>query len=110
MNVTGEQANRTAEFTDSMNIQVDSSGISGQLTWTGDESFDGDAIVDTTIRLVNVHQASDDMLLVTTNGSFSTEETRILQGTGEALFDENGTFESNGLASVVNFVGTFTRK
>ena len=109
MNVTGEQANRTAEFTDSMNIQVDSSGISGQLTWTGDESFDGDAIVDTTIRLVNVHQASDDMLLVTTNGSFSTDETRILQGTGEAVFDENGTFESNGLASVVNFIGTFTR-
>ena len=109
MNVTGEQANRTAEFTDSMNIQVDSSGISGQLTWTGDESFEGDAIVDTTIKLVNVHQASDDLLLVTTNGSFSTEETRILQGTGEAVFDENGTFESNGLASVVNFVGTFTR-
>ena len=109
MNVTGEQANRTTEFTDSMNIQVDSSGISGQLTWTGDESFDGDAIVDTTIKLVNVHQASDDMLLVTTNGSFSTEETRILQGTGEAVFEENGTFESNGLASVVNFVGTFTR-
>ncbi|HII58332.1 MAG TPA: hypothetical protein HA328_05225, partial [Candidatus Poseidoniaceae archaeon] len=54
-------------------------------------------------------EASDDLMLVTTNGSFSTEETRILQGTGEATFDENGTFESNGLASVVNFVGTFTR-
>ena len=108
-NVTGEQANRTTEFTDMMNIEVDSSGISGQLTWTGDESFDGEAIVDTTIRLVNVHEASDDLMLITTNGSFSTEETRILQGTGEATFDENGTFESNGLASVVNFVGTFTR-
>ena len=48
-NVTGEQANRTESFTDSMDIEVDSSGISGQLTWFGDELFNGEPIVDTTI-------------------------------------------------------------
>ena len=45
----------------------------------------------------------------TTNGSFTTDETRIIQGTGEVEFTENGTFVSDGLASVVDFTGTFTR-
>ena len=108
-NVTGEQANRTASFTDSMDIEVDSSGISGQLTWSGDELFDGEAIVNTNLVLRNVHETSDDVVLVTTNGSFTSDETRIIQGTGQATFTENGTFESDGLASVLDFHGTFTR-
>ena len=107
--MTGEQANRTEAFTDTMDIEVDSSGISGQLTWFGDDLFNGEPIVDTTLVLRNVHQTSDDVTLVTTNGSFSTDETRIIQGTGQATFTENGTFESEGLASVFDFHGTFTR-
>jgi uncharacterized repeat protein (TIGR01451 family) len=108
-NVTGEQANRTEAFTDSMDIEVDSSGISGQLTWSGDDLFNGEPIVDTEIILRNIHETSDDVTLETTNGSFTTEETRIIQGTGQATFTENGTFESEGLASVLDFHGTFTR-
>ena len=38
-----------------MDIEVDSSGISGQLTWFGDELFNGEPIVDTTLVLQNVH-------------------------------------------------------
>ena len=108
-NVTGEQANRTVAFTDSMDIEVDSSGISGQLTWFGDELFNDEPIVDTTLVLRNVHDTSGDVVLETTNGSFTTDETRIIQGTGQATFTENGTFESEGLASVLDFHGTFTR-
>ena len=109
LNVTGEQANRTADLNEVMDIEVTSSGISGQLSWSGDELFDGEPIVDTTVILRNVHGTSGDISIVTTNGSFSTDETRILQGTGEATFTENGTFVSDGLASVVDFHGTFTR-
>ena len=108
-NVTGEQANRSVAVTENMDIAVDSSGISGQLTWFGDELFNGEPIVDTTLVLRNIHETSDDVTLVTTNGSFSTDETRIIQGTGQATFTENGTFESEGLASVFDFHGTFTR-
>ena len=108
-NVTGEQANRTAAFSDSMNIEVESSGISGQLTWTGDELFDGQPIVDTEIILRNLHGVVGDENIITTNGSFVSEESRIIQGTGQATFTENGTFESEGLSSVTNFYGTFTR-
>ena len=109
MNVTGEQANRTADVLDTMDIAVDSSGISGQLTWTGDDLFNNQPIVDTTLILRNNHDTSEDVIIITTNGSFETTETRIIQGTGEATFVENGTFESEGLASVVDFHGTFTR-
>ena len=104
-NVTGEQANRTAEFTEKMDIKVDSSGISGQLTWSGDELFNGEAIVDAALVLRNIHQTSEDVNLVTTNGSFTTDETRIIQGTGQATFTENGTFESEAYTSVLDFHG-----
>ena len=62
-NVTGEQANRTEAFTDSMDIEVDSSGISGQLTWSGDDLFNGEPIVDTEIILRNLHDTSEDQSL-----------------------------------------------
>ena len=109
MNVTGEQANRTADVLHSMDIGVQSSGISGQLTWTGDDLFNNEPIIDTTLILRNNHDTTEDIYLTTTNGSFTSEETRIIQGTGEATFLENGTFDSEGLASVFNFHGTFTR-
>ncbi len=107
--VTGEQANRTVEFTDTIDIEVDSSGISGQLTWSGDELFSGEPIVNTNLVLRNIHETSEDVNLVTTNGSFTTDEIRNIQGTGQATFTENGTFDSEGLASVLDFHGTFTR-
>ena len=109
MNVTGEQANRTADVDFEMDIEVQSSGVSGLLSWSGDESFDGNPIVETGITLKSVYGLSDDVVMTTTNGSFTTDETRIIQGTGEVEFTENGTFVSDGLASVVDFTGTFTR-
>ena len=109
LNVTGEQANRTELVNQTMDIQVSSSGISGSIAWSGDELFEGDALVDTDIILKSTFGISDDVVITTTNGSFTTEETRILQGTGEAKFSENGTFVSDGIASAIDFTGTFTR-
>ena len=109
MNVTGEQANRTESVTETMDIQVSSSGISGMVTWTGDEIFNGEPLVDTDIVLRSTFGISDEVTLTTTNGSFTTDETRIIQGTGEVTFTENGTFVSEGIASAIDFSGTFTR-
>ncbi len=109
MNVTGEQANRTDIVTETMDIEVSSSGISGMVSWTGDELFNGDPLVNTDIVLRSTFGISDDVTVTTTNGSFTTDETRIVQGTGEVTFTENGTFVSEGIASVVDFSGTFTR-
>ena len=109
MNVTGEQANRTAIVTETMDIEVSSSGISGMVTWVGDELFDGTPLVDTDLVLRSTFGISEDVTMTTTNGSFTTDETRIIQGTGEVTFTENGTFVSEGIASAVDFSGTFTR-
>ena len=109
LNVTGEQANRTELVTETMDIQVSSSGISGSVTWSGDELFDGDALVDTDIVLRSTFGTAEDVTITTTNGSFTTDETRILQGEGEVKFTQNGTFVSEGIASAIDFTGTFTR-
>lgn len=108
-NITAQQADRFVDVPTSFDIAVESSGVSGQVTWTGHESFDGDALVSTDFVLRNIWSMTDNYTLTTTNGSFSSEESRILQGTGQVTFTENGTFESEGVAFADDFTGTFTR-
>ena len=69
-----------------MDIKVDSSGISGQLTWSGDELFNGEAIVDTTLVLRNIHQTSEDVTLVTTNGSFTLMKQELFKEQVKQLY------------------------
>ena len=109
LNVTAEQADRFVEVSTPFDIAVESSGVSGQVTWTGHESFDGDALVSTDFVLRNIWSMTENYTLTTTNGSFSSTDSRILQGTGEVTFTENGTFESDGVAFADDFTGTFTR-
>ena len=110
MNVTAEMANREVVSDTPLNVAIKSSGVSGTVTWTGDEAFSGDAVSDTTFVLRNIWSMTDNYTVTTTSGSITSEESRILQGTGEATFTENGTFESTGMAVAKNFIGTFTRE
>ena len=109
MNVTGDQADRITDLTEGLDVVIDSSGVSGTVSWSGDESFNGDPIAETTFILRNIWSMTDNYTVVTTSGSFTSDESRILQGTGEATFTENGTFESDGMAVAQNFIGTYTR-
>ena len=108
-NITAQQADRFVDVPTSFDIAVESSGVSGQVTWSGHESFDGDALVSTDFILRNIWSMTENYTLTTTNGSFSSDDSRILQGTGEVTFTENGTFESEGVAFADDFTGTFTR-
>jgi hypothetical protein len=81
-------------------IAVEGSGISGQVTWTGHESFDGDALISTDFILRNIWSMTENYTLTTTNGSFTSTDSRILQGSGEVTFEENGIFESDGVVFV----------
>jgi len=109
VNITGEQAERFSDLTESVDLAIQSSGVSGTVAWSGDESFTGDPISETTFILRNIWSMTENYTVETTSGSFTSEESRILQGTGEATFDENGTFDSEGIAIARNFIGTFTR-
>ena len=110
MNITGDQANRVTDITESLDISVGSSGVSGTIKWTGHESFEGEAVEETTFILRNIWSMTDNYTVTTTSGTFTSEESRILQGTGEVEFMYNGTFESDGVAFVKEFVGTYTRE
>ena len=109
LNVTADQANRVTPISTSLDVSIGSSGVSGTVTWSGDESFNGDPISETTFILRNIWSMTDNYTVETTSGSFTTEESRILQGTGEATLVEDGSFESEGIALVKNFIGNFTR-
>ena len=109
LNVTADQANRVSPIDTSLDVSIGSSGVSGTVTWSGDESFNGEPIAETTFILRNIWSMTDNYTVETTSGSFTTEESRILQGTGEATLVEDGSFESEGIALVKNFIGNFTR-
>ena len=110
VNITGDQANRRVAISDSLDIQIGSSGVSGTIQWTGHESFEGEPVEETTFILRNIWSMTDNYTVTTTSGTFTSEETRILQGTGEVEFTYNGTFESEGVAFVKEFKGTYTRE
>ena len=109
LNVTADQANRMVDLQDALDIAVESSGVSGTVSWSGDEAFNGDPIAETTFVLRNIWSMTDNYTVETTSGSFTSEESRILQGTGEATLVENGSFDSEGIALASNFIGDFTR-
>jgi len=110
MNVTAAMANRQVPADAPLDVAVKSSGVSGTVTWAGDEAFSGDPVSETTFVLRNIWSMTEDYTVTTTSGSIISEESRILQGTGEATFAENGTFQSTGIAVAKNFIGTFTRE
>ena len=109
LNVTGNQADRIVPIEVALDIEVKSSGVSGLITWSGHESFEGEAIEDAEFIMRNIWSMTDNYSITTTSGSFTTEETRILQGTGEVTFSDEGTFDSTGVAYAEDFTGTFTR-
>ena len=109
LNITGDEANRVVDVEDDLDITVESSGVSGTVVWSGDEEFNGDPIAETTFILRNIWSMTDNYTVETTSGSFTSDESRILQGTGEAMLVENGSFDSEGIALASNFIGDFTR-
>ncbi|MGB1985946.1 MAG: STT3 domain-containing protein [Candidatus Poseidoniaceae archaeon] len=110
LNVTGAQADRHEGVTTAMDIEVQSTGVSGTVAWSGFGDFDGEPLVETDFILRNIWAMTENYTLTTTNGSFDTDETRVLQGTGEVTFSDVGTFTSEGVALAYDFTGNFTRE
>ena len=111
-NITGQQADRLSSFDERFDIAVDSSGISGTVQWTGNETFEGEALDGIDFILKNIWSMTNNYTLSTSSGSFTTEEgdSRIIQGSGEVVFTNNGTFDTQGNPAIVRgFTGNFTR-
>ncbi|HIA90318.1 MAG: hypothetical protein CXX80_03785 [Methanobacteriota archaeon] len=109
LNITGEEGHSGDRYADDVIIEIESSGISGSISWTGHESFEGDALVDTDFILRGIWSLTDNVTVTTTGGTFTTDIERIVQGEGEVTFTETGEFTSEGAATVYNFSGNYTR-
>ena len=110
LNVTGAQADRMEDVTTDMDIEVEGSGVSGTVEWTGFGDFSGEPLVETDFILRNIWSMTENYTLTTTNGSFDSDESRVIQGTGEVTFSDVGSFTSEGVALAYNFTGNFTRE
>ena len=111
-NITGDEADRLSDFDGNFDITVAASGISGTVTWSGHESFEGQAIDGVEFILRNIWEMTDNYTVTTTSGSFTTEDgdSRVIQGTGEVIFTEDGTFDTQGKTGLVRgFTGNYTR-
>ena len=72
-NITGAQADYDPEeVPQHFDIEVDSSGISGTVTWTGHESFEGEPLEGVDFILRNIWSMTDNYTVSTTDGLFTT--------------------------------------
>ncbi len=111
-NITGQEADRLSDFDGNFDITVAASGISGTVTWSGHESFEGQAIDGVEFILRNIWGMAENYSVTTTSGSFTTEDgdSRVIQGTGEVVFTGDGTFDTQGKTGLVRgFTGNYTR-
>ena len=110
-NVTGDEADRLTAFDGNFDISIDSSGVSGTVTWTGHESFEGQALDDVEFILRNIWDMTGNYTVTTTSGSFSTDgDSRVIPGTGEVLFTKDGLFDTEGNTGIVRgFTGNYSR-
>ena len=111
-NITGDEADRLVEFDGNFDIIVESSGVAGTVTWTGHESFEGQALDDVEFILRNIWDMTSNYTVTTTSGSFTTgpDESRVIPGTGEVIFSSDGIFDTQGNTGIVRgFTGNYTR-
>ncbi|MDC0056319.1 hypothetical protein OAJ94_04635, partial [Deltaproteobacteria bacterium] len=113
LNVSGKQGHSGERYTEAVDMVIETSGVSGTVSWSGHESFEGNPLIEKELYLRSIWSTDDNYSVVTTNGSFTSDESRIVgPGQGEITFTENGTFTptSNGETTFVkNFTGEYTR-
>ena len=92
LHVSGAEANREVDFEFEVDVIIKHSGASGSVLWTSHEDFEGESLDGVEMVNDNVWTTMDNYTLTTTSGDFTAEDVRILEGSGEAIFDESGTF------------------
>ena len=113
LNVSGEEGHSGERYTESIDMVIETSGVSGTVSWAGHESFEGEPLIDALFYLRSIWSNTENYSVVTTNGSFTSDESRIVgPGQGEITFTEIGEFtpSSNSETTFVkNFTGEYTR-
>ncbi len=107
VNVSGEAGHSNGEIHVEANILVEPSFSTGRLSWSGDNSFDREAITDAVVELTPSWDEIQltPIVLETSTGTVSGPDLAF-QGIGEVTFTGEGSVTSNGILTVSDFVGT----
>jgi len=106
VNVSGSQGHSNGADIVQVSIDVASSSASGILSWTGNGEFNGAPISEAQVILSPSSDIElDPYVASTSNGSVEGTDLSF-QGTGEVVFNGQGSVKSDNVLSVSDFTGT----
>ena len=99
--VTGEEGHSNGASVLTVDVRVPAVTSTGQVQWTGDESFAGDPIQDATVILTpSDPDATHQGYAVSTSSGSIEGEGLYFTGQGVAIFEGSGQFDSSSPAKV----------
>ena len=108
--VTGEEGHSNGASVLTVDVRVPAVTSTGQVQWTGDESFTGDPIQDATVILTpSDPDATHQGYAVSTSSGSIEGEGLYFTGQGVAIFEGSGQFDSSSPAKVEEFTGSLSQ-
>ena len=110
--VNGEDGHSNGESVLTLDIQVEASGATGTIEWSGESDFGGDPLANMDLRISNIWDESrQDAYFITTSAGETEGEREYGPGaTGEVTFTGEGTMISEeGVVTATDFTGNYTR-
>ena len=108
--VTGEEGHSNGASVLTVDVRVPAVTSTGQVQWTGDESFSGDPIQDATVILTpSDPDATHQGYAVPTSSGSIEGQGLYFAGEGTAIFDGSGQFDSSSPAKAEEFTGRLSQ-
>jgi len=110
VNISGLDGHSNGESHIDADILVEPSFATGLLTWDGHDQFSGEAITNAVVELSPSWDeiSLSPITLETSTGTVSGSDLTF-QGSGEVTFTGKGTVTTTEIATIENFVGTYTQ-
>ena len=108
--VTGEEGHSNGASVLTVDVRVPAVTSTGQVQWTGDESFSGNPIQDATVILTpSDPDATHQGYAVPTSSGSIEGQGLYFAGEGTAIFDGSGQFDSSSPAKAEEFTGRLSQ-
>ena len=108
--VSGEEGHSNGASVLTVDVSVPAVASTGQVQWTGDESFIGDPVKNATVILTpSDPDATHHGYAVSTSSGSIEGEGLYFTGEGSAIFDGSGQFDSSSPAKAEEFTGRLSQ-
>ncbi|MBJ03658.1 MAG: hypothetical protein CMB65_03040 [Euryarchaeota archaeon] len=112
INVTGDDGHSNGEVVLTLDVQVQASGATGIIEWSGESDFGGEPLANMDLRISNIWDETrqDEYYITTSDGETEGEREYGPGATGEVTFTGDGTMISEeGVVTATDFTGNYTR-